>query len=88
VTTTAPLSSCQICGGPNRCAMASADAVPSPCWCESMSIGAEVCAGTDVRDAIERPFADARVSYIHLHNAKRGCFSCLVERAPAPAAPS
>ncbi|MEO6898245.1 MAG: DUF1203 domain-containing protein [Caldimonas sp.] len=46
-----------------------------------MIVGAEVCAGDDVGAEIERQFADPRVSYIHLHNAKRGCFSCLVERA-------
>ena len=50
-------------------------------------VGAEVCAGDDVRAEIERQFADPRVSYIHLHNAKRGCFSCLVERAAEPANP-
>jgi len=26
-------------------------------------------------------FAHKEVAYIHLHNAKRGCFSCAVERA-------
>ena len=46
-----------------------------------MIVGAEVCAGDDVSAEIERQFADPCVSYIHLHNAKRGCFSCLVERA-------
>lgn len=44
-------------------------------------VGAEVCAGSDAAAEIERRFADARVAYIHLHNAKRGCFSCRVERA-------
>ncbi len=43
-------------------------------------VGAEVCAGEQVGAEIERQFADPNVSYIHLHNAKRGCFSCLVER--------
>jgi len=47
-----------------------------------MIVGAEVCAGAAVGAEIERQFADPRVAYIHLHNAKRGCFSCLVERAP------
>jgi hypothetical protein len=47
---------------------------------EHMIVGAEVCAGDEVGVEIERQFADPRVSYIHLHNAKRGCFSCLVER--------
>ena len=51
---------------------------------DHMIVGAEVCTGSEaLRAEIERQFDDARVSYIHLHNAKRGCFSCLVERAPA-----
>ena len=29
---------------------------------------------------LERRFADERVAYIHLHNARPGCFSCLVRR--------
>jgi uncharacterized protein DUF1203 len=45
-----------------------------------MMIGAEVCAGDSVGAEIARQFDDPRVSYIHLHNAKRGCFSCRVER--------
>ncbi len=45
-----------------------------------MMIGAEVCAGDQVAEQIERHFASRQVSYIHLHNAKRGCFSCRVER--------
>ncbi len=53
-----------------------------------MIVDAAVCAGAKVRAEIERQFTDRRVSYIHLHNAKRGCFSCLVERAPEPVAPS
>src|SRR5688572_20436124 len=44
-------------------------------------VDAEVCAGSDVEQAIRRMFEDAQVRYIHLHNAKRGCFSCRVERA-------
>ena len=48
---------------------------------EHMMVGAEVCDGAQVAAEIERLFDDANVSYIHLHNAKRGCFSCLVERA-------
>lgn len=44
-------------------------------------VDAEVCAGADVAHTIRRMFEDAQVRYIHLHNAKRGCFSCRVERA-------
>jgi hypothetical protein len=47
-------------------------------------IGAEVCDGPQVGREIERQFADDRAAYIHLHNAKRGCFSCLVTRSRAP----
>jgi hypothetical protein len=46
-----------------------------------MMVDAEVCEGTAASDVITRLFADDAVAYIHLHNAKRGCFSCLVERA-------
>jgi hypothetical protein len=49
-----------------------------------MMVGAEVCSGDEVSTQIQRQFGNPQVSYIHLHNAKRGCFSCRVERAPAP----
>jgi hypothetical protein len=45
-----------------------------------MMVDAAVCDGTEAHDAIERMLSDAAVSFIHLHNAKRGCFSCRVER--------
>lgn len=48
---------------------------------DDMMIAADVCDGTDVREVIERLIADDAVAFIHLHNAKRGCFSCRVERA-------
>ncbi len=43
-------------------------------------VAAEVCAGDVVGAEIERQLRDPLISYIHLHNAKRGCFSCLVRR--------
>ena len=48
---------------------------------QHMMVTAEVCEGEAVREPIERMLADDAVAYIHLHNAKRGCFSCRVERA-------
>jgi hypothetical protein len=45
-----------------------------------LMIAAEICEGTDVQATLERLMADDAVSFIHLHNAKRGCFSCRVER--------
>ncbi len=47
---------------------------------EDMMIAADVCDGSDVRGIIERFMADPAVAFIHLHNARRGCFSCRVER--------
>ena len=44
-------------------------------------VDAEVCAGADTAATIRRMFESPEVRYIHLHNAKRGCFSCRVERA-------
>ena len=47
---------------------------------QHLMIDAAVCEGHAAAVEIERQFADARVDYLHLHNAKRGCFSCLVRR--------
>jgi len=47
---------------------------------DDMMVDAVVCEGPQARDAIERMLADAAVAFIHLHNARRGCFSCRVER--------
>ena len=46
-----------------------------------MIIDASVCEGIDVRGEIERLLGNKLVAYIHLHNARRGCFSCQVNRA-------
>jgi len=45
-----------------------------------MMVDADVCDGSDVRGPLDRMLADDAVAFIHLHNAKRGCFSCRVER--------
>ena len=45
-----------------------------------MMLAGEVCEGAEVHATLERLMKDAAVSFIHLHNAKRGCFSCRVER--------
>ena len=45
-----------------------------------MMIDAAVCEGTAVAAEIERQLANESVAYLHLHNARRGCFSCRVER--------
>ncbi len=46
-----------------------------------MIVAASVCEGFQAADEITAQFRNGEVTYIHLHNAKRGCFSCLVIRA-------
>ena len=48
---------------------------------QHMMIDAEVCEGTDAADVFERFLADTEASYLHVHNAKRGCYAARVERA-------
>lgn len=45
-----------------------------------MMRGADVCAGEVLEPVIERFLADPGVAYLHIHNAKPGCFACKVER--------
>ena len=49
---------------------------------DDMIVDAEACAGESVGAEIERLLRDPVVRYLHLHNAKRGCYSCLVRRVP------
>lgn len=44
-------------------------------------VDAAVVEGAAAAAEITRMFARDDVAYLHLHNAKRGCFSCRVERA-------
>ena len=48
---------------------------------QHMMIDAEVCEGTKAADPFERFLADPQVSYLHVHNAKRGCYAARIERA-------
>ena len=43
-------------------------------------VEADVVSGDDAEEAIARFFACDEVRYIHVHNAKRGCFACKIER--------
>jgi hypothetical protein len=44
-------------------------------------VDADIVSGDTVEEAIERFFARDDVRYIHVHNAKRGCFACRIDRA-------
>lgn len=46
-----------------------------------MMIDAEVVEGNDSEPLFERMFASEDVAYLHVHNARRGCFSARVDRA-------
>ena len=46
-----------------------------------MMVDATVCEGATVAAEILNQFRRPEVAYIHLHNARRGCFSCEVVRA-------
>lgn len=41
---------------------------------------ADICEGKFAEQLIHLFFADPLISYIQIHNAKRGCYSCCVER--------
>ncbi|WP_330831646.1 DUF1203 domain-containing protein [Xanthomonas translucens] len=47
---------------------------------DDMLLAADVHPGETVAAAIAQAFADPRVRYLHLHNARQGCFACRVER--------
>ena len=46
-----------------------------------MMVGSEVLEGSELEETIWRYFGDNRVEYLHLHNARPGCYNCRVERA-------
>lgn len=49
---------------------------------EGMMRDADVVEGSDIEAVIARFFADPAVSYIHVHNARPGCYSGRIDRAP------
>jgi hypothetical protein len=47
----------------------------------AMMVAAEVVDGSDLEHTIRRLLADESVSYLHIHNARPGCYNCRVVRA-------
>ena len=43
-------------------------------------VGAEIAEGRDLEAHVDRFFADPRVAYLHVHNARPGCYSCRIDR--------
>ncbi|MDE2134521.1 MAG: DUF1203 domain-containing protein [Alphaproteobacteria bacterium] len=48
---------------------------------DGMIVDADVVPGDDVESALSRLFARDGSAYVHIHNAKRGCYACRVEQA-------
>ena len=48
---------------------------------QHMMVDAEVCDGNEAADLFERFLANPQASYLHVHNAKRGCYAARIERA-------
>jgi hypothetical protein len=46
-----------------------------------MMRSAEIVQGSDARPVIDEMLADSAVEYLHVHNAKRGCFAARIDRA-------
>jgi len=46
-----------------------------------MMIDADVAEGTRAEEIFERLLANPAASYLHVHNARRGCYAARVERA-------
>ena len=48
---------------------------------DGMMLDADVAYGTAIEPVVTRMFANPEVSYIHVHNAKQGCYSGRIDRA-------
>jgi hypothetical protein len=46
-----------------------------------MMVGADVIDGRELEQHVTRFFQNPSTLYLHLHNARPGCYNCLVERA-------
>ena len=46
-----------------------------------MMVAAEVVPGSELEPVLYRMLSQETVDYLHVHNAKPGCFACRVERA-------
>lgn len=47
---------------------------------EGMLLTADVIEGKDIRQAIEKFFANPAIDYIHAHNARQGCYAARIDR--------
>ena len=48
---------------------------------DDMMVDAEVLPGTEAAELFRRYLDNDKVSYLHVHNARRGCYAARVDRA-------
>jgi hypothetical protein len=48
---------------------------------QGMLLGADVVEGTELVPLIERLLSDDAVAFLHVHNARPGCFAARIDRA-------
>jgi Protein of unknown function (DUF1203) len=48
---------------------------------KDMLVGASVIESAEIDQLIQERFADTRVAYLHVHNARPGCYACRIDRA-------
>ncbi len=48
---------------------------------DGFMLDAEVAPGAELEALVERLFRREEAAYLHAHNARRGCYSCRVDRA-------
>jgi Protein of unknown function (DUF1203) len=48
---------------------------------ESIMIDATLVEGKIVSETLQELFANKEIAYVHVHNAKPGCYNCVAERA-------
>jgi hypothetical protein len=48
---------------------------------DGMMVRADVTRGKDLADCVSRLFADERARYLHVHNARPGCYAFRIDRA-------
>ena len=59
-----------------RCRLLSVRAYDKGGWMQD----AEVVEGIALENLIQRFFANQEVAFLHVHNARRGCYACRIER--------
>jgi hypothetical protein len=47
---------------------------------DDLMVDADLCDGSDLDGLISRLFADERISYLHAHFARRGCYAARIDR--------